>query len=70
MIVQNGIDDLIGTLIALHFGMPVNENRQQTAQRQQENQPHMLAADMGHKVQGVMESCANQTAHDAHDCTE
>lgn len=67
---QNSLDDLIGSLIVFHARMPVNGNRQQTAQRQQEDQPHMFTADVRHEMQYMMEYSAQQTADHAHNHTQ
>jgi hypothetical protein len=70
MSIQDRLDDLIGTFVSPHFGMPVNGHRHQTGNRQQENQPHVLTADMGHKMEGMMENCTQQTTNYAHNHAE
>ena len=55
MAVQGCLNDLIGSFVCLHMKQSVNGYRQQAAHRQQENQPGMLSAHMGNKVQCMME---------------
>ena len=68
--VQNRVDDLIGATVILHFKHLVDGHTQQTAHRQQENQPIVLAPEVGDKVEHMMEACAHETADDAHQQTQ
>jgi hypothetical protein len=70
MAVKRCFDNFIGTLIAPHLGTAVNGNSQQTSKRKQIDQPHVFTAQMGHKVQRMMECRAKQTACHTHDRTE
>ena len=70
MSVQRCFNDFIGSLISPQLRMPVDDNGQQAAQRQQENQPHMLTANMRDKVESMVEHRTQQTTDCTHDQAE
>ena len=62
MTVQGGINDLVGALVVLQLQKLVQRNGKQAAHRQQEDEPGMLPSQVGHKMEGMMEACADQAA--------
>ena len=62
MTVQGSVDDLVGALVVLKLQKLVQAHSEQTAHRQQIDQPGIFSTDMGHKMQGMMESGADETA--------
>ena len=63
--VQGGVDDLVGTSVGLQAKQLVKPHRQQAAHRQQEDQPVVLAPQMGDKMQRVVKARTHQDAKKA-----
>ena len=64
--VQGGIDDLIGAAVGLQYEQLVQPHGEQATQGEQEDEPAVLASEMGDKVQRVVKTGAQQAAQAAH----
>ena len=63
-------NDFVGAAIASQAGNAVDAYAAETCQRQQPNEPAVFLPHMGDKMQRMVESCAEQTADDAHQHAE
>ena len=70
ILMEHGVDELVGTPVFHHTKNPIHTNTEQTAHRQQPDEPHVLAPEVGNEVQHMVERRTHRTAQQTHHHTQ